>query len=76
TENIKYFALTVDESNVKLNINGTESSASKLSDPSLLLANNVSFFGQTGAAQSNGNIKDFRIYDFALNANEIEYLLP
>ena len=76
TENTVYFAITVDESNVKLNINGTESSASKITDPSLLLANNVPFFGPTGAAQLSGNIKDFRIYDFALNANEIEYLLP
>tara|TARA_B110000208_G_C11778492_1_gene432939 strand:- start:540 stop:1775 length:1236 start_codon:yes stop_codon:yes gene_type:complete len=76
TENIKYFAITSDGSNVKLNINGTEVTATKLTDPSLLLANNVSFFGITGIAQSSGNIKDFRIYDFALNANEIEYLLP
>ena len=76
TENIKYFVLTVDDSNVKLNINGTEVTATKLSDPSLLLANNVPFFSSTGVAVSNGNIKDFRIYDFALNANEIEYLLP
>ena len=76
TENTVYFAITVDESNVTININGTESSATKLSDPSLLLANNVAFFGTTGSALSNGNIKDFRIYDFALNTNEIEYLLP
>jgi len=76
TENTAYFALTVDESNVKLNINGTEATATKLSDPSLLLANNVPFFGSTGAALLSGNIKDLRIYDFALNANEIEYLLP
>ena len=76
TENIKYFAATLDVSNLKLNINGTESSISKLTDPSLLLANNLPFFGSTGVAVSSGNIKDFRIYDFALNANEIEYLLP
>ena len=76
TENIKYFALTVDGSNVTININGTESSTTKITDPSLLLANNVSFFGTSGAALSSGNIKDFRFYDFALNANEIEYLLP
>ena len=76
TGNIKYFVVTVDESNVTININGTESSASKITDPSLVLANNVVFFGQGGSALSNGNIKDFRIYDFALNANEIEYLLP
>jgi hypothetical protein len=78
TENIKYFAITVDESNVKLNINGTESSLSKLSDPSLLLADDFPFFASAVSvgAQFNGNIKDFRIYDFALNANEIEYLLP
>ena len=76
TENIKYFAATLDGSNLKLNINGTESSISKLTDPSLLLANDVPFFGSTGVAVSSGNIKDFRIYDFALNDNEIEYLLP
>jgi hypothetical protein len=75
TENTVYFAITVDESNVTININGTESSASKLSDPSLVF-NSIAFFGTTGSAVSNGNIKDFRIYDFALNANEIEYLLP
>ena len=75
TENIKYFAITVDESNVTININGTESSVSKIADPSLVF-NFIAFFGQTGIALSNGNIKDFRIYDFALNANEIEYLLP
>ena len=76
TENIKYFALTVDGSNITININGTEASESKTTDPSLLLANNVAFFGSAGSALSSGNIKDFRIYDFALNANEIEYLLP
>ena len=76
TENTVYFAITLEGSNLKININGTENSDSKLSDPSLLLANNISFFGTTGSAISNGNIKDFRIYDFALNANEIEYLLP
>jgi len=75
TENIKYFAITVDGANVKLNINGTESSASKITDPSLVF-NFIAFFGQTGIALSSGNIKDFRFYDFALNANEIEYLLP
>jgi hypothetical protein len=76
TGNIKYFVVTVDESNVTININGTESSVSKITDPSLLLANNVPFFGSTGGALSSGNIKDFKFYDFALNANEIEYLLP
>ena len=78
TENTVYFAITVEGSNVKLNINGTEATATKLSDPSLLLSGNVLFFDLAGSAlkKSNGNIKDFRIYDFALNANEIEYLLP
>ena len=76
TENTVYFAATVEGSNVKLNINGTEATATKLSDPSLLLADNLPFFGSTGVAVSSGNIKDFRIYDFVLNANEIEYLLP
>lgn len=78
TENIKYFTATVDGSNIKLNINGTESLDAKLSDPSLLLANNFPIFASSVSvgAQFNGNIKDFRIYDFALNANEIEYLLP
>jgi hypothetical protein len=76
TENTVYFAITMDESNVKLNINGTEVTATTLSDPSLLLSASVFFLSSTGAAQWNGNIKDFRIYDFALNANEIEYLLP
>ena len=78
TDNIKYFVVTVDETNVKLNINGTEVSTTKLSDPSLVLADDFPFFASTVSvgAQFNGNIKDFRIYDFALNANEIEYLLP
>jgi hypothetical protein len=73
TENIKYFALTVDGSNITININGAEATATKITDPSLVF-NFVSFFGTTGIALSNGNIKDFRIYDFALNANEVEYL--
>jgi hypothetical protein len=76
--NLKYFAATVDGSNITININGTEGSVSKIGDPSVLLADDITFFSYFNStpAQASGNIKDFRIYDFVLNANEIEYLLP
>ena len=69
-----FFVASCDGVNVSLTINGVTATTPFTDQAIVDTAGDFFIFDATGAAEMNGNIKDFRLYDFALNADEITYL--
>lgn len=77
TEGDDYFvAIVFDGAAIATTVNSVSSGGGAVSNLSATDTASSLFLGSNASesSQLNSNIKDFRVYDFALNADEVEYL--